>query len=375
MYPLKNSILGSLMLLFLMTAGSCRAEDTASGNIRPVTVADGLDHPWSIAFLPDGEFLVTERSGKLLHIKPDGKKTDISGMPEVHSRGQAGLFDVATAPDFISSGIIYLSYAGSGPGGNNTELVRAKVSLDEMLLMEKQVIFRASPKVSGNNHYGGRILFAPDGALFLTLGDRFEYRNEAQNTSNHLGAIVRLNPDGSIPADNPLKDKSDARPEIYSYGHRNVQGIALQPGTGLIWSHEHGPRGGDEVNILKAGANYGWPAVTFGEEYSGGKISDKTSAPGMEDPVLHWTPSIAPSGMTFYSGSHFPEWQGDIFLGALAGQHLRRLKVQGTKIIGEEILMEGIRERIRDVRSGPDGFLYILTDSSAGRLIRLEPAQ
>lgn len=355
------------------------AQDTApvekSTAYKSVTVASGLSFPWALAFLPqDGGFLVTERDGKLLHISPDGKtKTEISGLPAIYAAGQSGLFDIALAPNFAKSRYVYFAFAEGTASENNTALARAVLDLKTHRLKKTQVIFRATPKVKGDNHYGGHILFAPDGSLFLTLGDRFSYRDEAQTTANHLGTLIRLNADGSIPKNNPFIEDKTSKPEVYSYGHRNVQGIAVQPGTNKIWTHEHGPRGGDEVNILKPGANYGWPVLTYGREYSGLVITDQTHAPGMEDSVVHWVPSIAPSGMAFYNGDKFPEWKGDIFVGALAGQHLRRLTVEGDKITHQTMMLKPMEERIRDVRSGPDGYIYILTDSPDGRLIRIEP--
>lgn len=352
-----------------------RAPIAREDHYKTVTLAEDLSFPWSLAFLPDGQgFLVTERDGKLLHLTADGKsRAEIAGLPAVHAAGQGGLFDIALSPDFKTDSTVYFAFAEGTRDQNNTALARARLDLEQHRLSNLEILFRATPKVGGNNHYGGRILFAPDGTLFLTLGDKFNYRDQAQSTADHFGTIIRLNPDGSIPRDNPFVDDKTAKPEIYSYGHRNTQGIALQPGTKTIWAHEHGPRGGDEVNILKPGANYGWPAVTFGREYSGLQITDKTAAPGMEDSVIHWTPSIAPSGMAFYDGDKFPEWRGDLFVGALAGQHLRHLKISGHKITHQAMMLKPMKERIRDVRNGPDGYLYLLTDSPDGRLIRLEP--
>ncbi len=342
---------------------------------KVVMLAEDLTVPWSLAFLPDAKgFLVTERGGRLLHLSPDGtKKIEIKGLPKVYAAGQSGLFSLIFSPEFKKDSMIYFAFAEGTSGQNNTALASAKLDMEKHIVSDVKVIFRALPKVKGSSHYGGHILMAPDGTLFLTLGDRFEYRDSAQVLTNHLGKIVRINPDGSIPKDNPFVNNKSAKPEIYSYGHRNIQGIALQPGTTTIWEHEHGPRGGDEVNILKPAANYGWPVVTFGREYSGREITDKTSAPGMEDPIINWVPSIAPSGMAFYDGDKFPQWRGDIFVGALAGQHLRHLKVDGRKITQQTVMLKSLGARIRDVRGGPDGYIYILTESPGGRLIRLEP--
>ena len=349
-------------------------KSTAGHAFRVVEVAVGLKNPWSLAFLPDGAMLVTERDGRLRLIR-GGKleKEPVAGAPKVVARGQGGLLDVVLHPQFASNGLLYLSYSAAGEGGANTAVMRARLSGNR--LEDAKVIFEAQPKTGGGNHYGSRLLFAPDGTLFVTLGDRFTYRDEAQNTANHLGTVIRINDDGSVPKDNPFVGKAGALPEIYSYGHRNSQGIALRPGTAEIWQHEHGPRGGDEVNILKPGANYGWPKITYGIDYSGAIISDKKALPGMEQPVVYWVPSIAPSGMAFYTGDKFPKWKGNLFVGALAKTHLRRLRLDGAKVVEQEELLAGLEERIRDVRSGPDGYLYVVTDdSSNGRVLRLEPA-
>ena len=336
-------------------------------------VTDALSHPWSVAFLPEGDFLITERDGKLWRVDNAGKKTEIKGVPEVQAHGQGGLLEIALSPTFAKDNLIYISYAGGTRFDFNTELARGKLDLKTNTISDLQVIFKAEPKVSGGNHFGGKILFLPDNTMLLTLGER-NRKDEAQKTEHHLGKIVRLNLDGSIPKDNPFVGKEGYKPEIYTYGNRNVQGIALQPGTDRVWEHEHGPKGGDEVNILKPGANYGWPKISFGVDYTGLKITDQTAAPGMEQPVIYWVPSIAPSGMTFYDGKKFPQWKGDIFVGALAGTHLRRLEVKDNKIIEQEVLLEDMEERIRDVRTGPDGSLYILTDSEDGKLLRISPA-
>ena len=339
---------------------------------RIVTVAKGLDHPWGLAFLPNGDMLVTERSGQLRIIR-EGKldPKPVRGLPDnIAASGQGGLLDVVLHPDFGKNRLIYLSYAGRGKGGAGTEVARGRLSGDRLENLE--VIFRVSPKTGGTGHYGSRLVFATDGTLFITTGDRRQMK-EAQNPGNHLGTVIRLRDDGSVPPDNPFIGRSDVRPEIFSYGHRNGQGMALQPGGSVIWMHEHGAQGGDEVNILRPGANYGWPAITYGVDYGGGKISDKTSAPGMEQPVVYWDPSIAPSGMAFYDGDRFPEWRGNLFVGALKLAHLRRLELKGDKVVAQEKLLEDLDARIRDVRNGLDGYLYVLTDSSDGRLIRLEP--
>ncbi|WP_420347907.1 PQQ-dependent sugar dehydrogenase [Pelagibius sp.] len=347
-------------------------EQSEQADFKVVPLTEGLDHPWGLAFLPDGGMLITERSGDLRLFK-DGRLESgaVAGVPEVAARGQGGLLDVAVHPSFAENGLIYLSYAGPGEGGASTEVARGR--LDGMTLQDVEVIFRATPKSGGTGHFGSRLVFDRDGKLFISLGDRRQIR-ESQNLGNHIGTVIRLNDDGSVPEDNPFLGQAGALPEIYSYGHRNVQGMTLHPVSGEIWSHEHGPRGGDELNLVKAGANYGWPVITYGIDYSGAIITDKTEAPGMEQPIVYWDPSIAPSGMAFYDGDQFPEWQGDLFIGALAHLHLRRLEMEGGQVVGQESLLTGLNERIRDVRNGPDGYLYVLTDSSNGQLLRLEPA-
>lgn len=370
---LSGALAGLLASLAMISAAAAEvSERSDQAAFKVVTLTEGLDHPWGMAFLPDGGLLVTERSGQLRHFK-DGRleSAPIKGAPEVVARGQGGLLDVVVHPAFAENGLVYLSYAGAGDGGVGTEVARGRLEGGE--LKDLEVIFRAQPKTNGTRHFGSRLVFAEDGSLYISLGDRGSFMRESQNTGNHIGTVVRLNDDGSVPADNPFVGQADKRPEIFSYGHRNVQGMTLHPETGAIWAHEHGPRGGDEVNLLKVGANYGWPAITYGIDYSGAIISDKTEAPGMEQPVVFWDPSIAPSGMAFYQGDKFPEWQGDLFVGALAHLHLRRLELDGDKVVGQESLLVDLGERVRDVRSGPDGYLYVLTDSGDGQILRLEP--
>lgn len=370
-----------LLIIFLCLAfffpATARTEIVKSqqARFRTEILADKMNFPWCVAFLPNGEFLITERGGKLLRVDKKGGKTEIQGMPTVYVRGQAGLFDVALAPDFEKSHWIFFAYMVADENRrSNVELARARLDLDKNRLSSMQVIFKALPKVEGENNNGGRILLTPDHKILLSVGDRFKM-DEAQNLQNHLGKLVRLNLDGTIPNNNPFVGRQDAKSEIYTYGNRNIQGIAIQPGDKQIWMHEHGPKGGDEVNIVKRGANYGWPKITYGIDYDGDIISEYTQAPGMEDPLVYWVPSIAPSGMAFYHGNAFPKWKGDLFLGALAGQHLRRLEIKNDRIVGQEVLLQDLKERIRDVRNGPDGYLYLLTDSSVGKLIRLVPAR
>lgn len=371
-------VAGLVLAAALGPAQTARADEVYQSeqhSYRVVTVASELAHPWGIAFLPGGGLLVTERDGRLRVVR-DGKldPKPVSGLPRLMVGGQGGLLDVALAPAFADNRLIYFSYAGGRPGNAGTEVARGRLDLDAMTLRDVETIFAVEPKTPGAAHYGGRLQFHPDGTLFVTLGDRYSYMDQAQSITNHLGTIVRINPDGSVPEDNPFVGREGAKPEIFTYGNRNVQGIALRPGTTTIWTHEHGPRGGDELNIVKPGANYGWPEITYGIDYSGAIISDRTEAPGMEQPVVYWDPSIAPSGMTFYDGDKFPEWRGDIFMGALAHRHLRRLEMDGDEVVAQEQLLGELDARIRDVRTGPDGMLYVLTDAADGRILRLEPA-
>ncbi|AKJ30524.1 oxidoreductase [Caldimonas brevitalea] len=351
----------------LLWAGAAGAQA-----LKPVTVAKGLQHPWSLAFLPDGRMLVTERPGRLRVVSAQGALSrPLQGVPAVDHRGQGGLLDVAVDPQFKDNGWIYLSYAEAGDGGNATAVARAKLQGER--LTDLAVIFRQTPRYDGGNHFGSRLVFARDGRLFITLGDRFSLRDQAQALDNHLGKIVRIEPDGKVPADNPLARRAGAKPEIWSYGHRNVQGAVLHPTTGELWTHEHGPQGGDEVNIAEAGKNYGWPVITYGREYGTGfKIGEGDAKPGMEQPLIHWTPSIAPSGMAFVTSDRYPGWQGSLFVGALRNQALLRLELDGRKVVRQERLLQTLNERIRDVRQGPDGWLYVLTDSEDGKVLRLQ---
>jgi glucose/arabinose dehydrogenase len=335
-------------------------------------VSDELENPWGLAFLPDGRMLVTERPGSLRIVATDGSVSEpLANVPEVYARGQGGLLDVALDPDFSANRTVYLSYSEPGDDGAGTAVARARLSDDG--LSDVAVIFRQKPKPDSRRHFGSRLVFAHDGTLFVTLGDR-GLGEPAQDLQSHIGKIVRINPDGSVPADNPFVGRADALPEIWSYGHRNVQGATLHPDTGQLWTVEHGARGGDEINRPEAGKNYGWPVITYGVDYSGERIGVGTSKPGMEQPVHYWDPSIAPSGMTFYTGDAFPDWRGDLFVGSLKFSYLARLDVEDGKIAGEEKLIEDLDQRVRDVRQGPDGNLYLLTDEDESRILKLEPA-
>lgn len=342
---------------------------------RIETVTAGLEHPWSLAFLPDGRMLVTERVGRLRIIARDGSldPEPVAGVPEAFVAAQAGLMEVLPDPDFASNQWLYLSYAYGTEQANNTRLARGR--LVDGRLQDVEVLFSALPAKAGAAHYGGRMAFLPDQTLVLTLGDGFDWREQAQNPANHLGKIVRLHRDGSVPADNPLVGQAGAAAEIYSLGHRNVQGIYYDARLQRLYSHEHGPRGGDELNLIEPGHNYGWPLITYGVDYTGAQISPYTELPGLQQPLLHWTPSVAPSSLTQYRGALFPEWQGDLFASTLAERSVRRIRMLHGKLAGEEILFEELEERIRDVRSGPDGALYLLTDNAQGRVLRVVPAE
>ncbi len=347
---------------------------SSAGNLKVETVAEGLSQPWALAFLPDGRMLVTERPGRMRIVAPDGKlSAPLQGVPKVAASGQGGLHDVVLDRDFAQNKIIYFCFADPAGGGARTAMARA--ALGDGTLDGVKVIFHQDGPLSSGNHFGCRIAQSADHNLFLTMGDHFTYRDEAQNLGNQLGKIVRIKPDGTVPGDNPFVGRNDAWPEIWSYGHRNSQGAAIHPVTGKLWEHEHGPRGGDEVNIAEKGKNYGWPVIGYGIDYSGAKIHESTSKSGMEQPVKYWVPSIAPSGMAFYTADLFPAWKGSLFVGALAGQMLVRLTLDGEKVTGEERLLEGLRERIRDVRVGPDGALYLVTGNSAGRVLKVVPAK
>lgn len=344
---------------------------SSAGPLKVETVATGLVNPWALAFLPDGRMLVTERPGRMRIVEKDGKLSQpLGGVPEVWANRQGGLLDVIADRGFASSRRIFFCYAERMEGGGRTTVARAQ--LGEGALEQTQVIFRQEGPPSSGNHYGCRMAQAADGNLFVGMGDHFTYRDQAQNLGNHIGKLIRITPDGKAPDDNPFVRQPSAKPEIWSYGHRNVQALTLHPSTGVPWEIEHGPRGGDEVNVVGRGKNYGWPVIGYGIDYSGAKIHESTAKDGMEQPAKYWVPSIAPSGMAFLtSEAVFPAWRGNLFVGALAGQMLVRLTVDGERVTGEERLLGELRERIRDVRMGPDGALWLLTDSAQGRLLRV----
>ena len=338
---------------------------------RAVDVAQGFEHPWGLAFLPDGRMLVTERPGRLRLVSKSGERSEpLAGVPAVRAGGQGGLLDVAVGPEFSRDRLVYLSFSEPGDGGiAGTAVARGR--LGERGLEDTQTIWRQHPKVRGTFHWGSRLVFRPDGTLFVTLGDRFS-RPHVQDLASTIGKVVRINADGTIPRDNPFADRSGVRPEIWSSGHRNAQAAALDSG-GRLWTVEHGAMGGDELNQPQAGRNYGWPVITYGVDYSGVKIGEGTAKAGMEQPVYYWDPVIAPSGATFYSGSAFPAWRGDLLVGSLRPGGLVRLRIVDGRVAEETHWVVEPGERVRDVRQGPDGLVYLLTDSPNGRLIRLEP--
>ncbi len=344
--------------------------------IKVETVAAGLRYPWGLQFLPDGRLLVTERSGQLRIVTKDGAAgPPVTGVPKVMTAGQGGLLDVALAPDFASSALIYLSYSEPRDGfKNGTSVARAKLVLDKDSgrLDDLSVIFQQQPAVASTFHFGSRIVFAPDGSLFITTGERNFAKSESQNAANHIGKVIHILPDGSPAPGNPQKDGWD--PKVWSIGHRNIQGAAIDPATGQLWTVEHGARGGDELNRPEAGKNYGWPVISYGRDYSGVKIGEGTSKPGMEQPLYYWDPSIATSGLAFYTGGLFANWNGNLFVGGLRGAHLARLVLKDGEVIAHERLLEDQAERVRDVRQGPDGALWVLTDDgSNGKILRLVP--
>lgn len=364
------------ILSAVLTASSVAAAETYPSQhyaLRAVTVAEGLEHPWGLAFLPDGALLVTEREGRVRLVSAGGRLSPpLAGVPAVYASGQGGMLDVALDPDFERNGMIYLSYAEPGPGGAGTAVARARLDRAGVRLEGLRVIFRQEPKSRGGRHFGGRLVFARDGRLFITVGERGE-RDRVQDFSVNRGQVIRINADGSVPEDNPFVGKTGKRPEVWSHGHRNPQGAALHPTTGELWLHEHGARGGDEVNIARSGRNYGWPIIAYGRHYSGDRIGIGTHKEGLEQPLHYWDPSIAPSGMTFYTGDLFPKWRGSLLVGALKFQLVSRLTLSGERVLEEERFLEGLDERIRDIRQGPHGALYLLTDSDDGRILRIEP--
>lgn len=368
---IRLAVAFALWIPLLAAAQTVRTEEHS---FRVVKVVEGLEYPWSLAFLPDGRMLVTERPGRLRVVSKDGKLAPkaVEGLPQVAAIGQGGLHDVVLHPQYATNHLIYIAYAARGSDGIGTELARGRFTGER--LEDVQVLFRQSPKGRNDVHFGGRIVFDRAGFVYLTLGERGE-KERAQRPNDHAGSVIRLHDDGRVPQDNPFVGKSGWKPEKFDLGHRNQQGAALNPRTGMLWTHEHGPQGGDEINVIRPGRNYGWPIITYGANYgSGTKIGEGTAKPGMEQPIHYWVPSIAPSGMAFYTGDKFLRWQGDLFVGALKAQLLVRLRLEGEKVVREERMLQGALGRIRDVRVGPDGFIYLLTDERNGVLARLEPS-
>ena len=363
-------VLALMMLLGCLPAMPAQTETYRSReHVYAVeAVVTGLQHPWAVAFLPDGGLLITERGGRLLRIDAAGARTTVTGLPEVAAAGQGGLLDVILDPGFPANRLIYFSYVERHGGGLRTAVAAAVLDGDRLL--EVQRIFAMNRASRGGRHFGSRLAILNDGDLVVGLGDRGQ-RDRAQDPADHAGSVLRIRPDGSPSPRTAALAIPGAAPEVFTWGHRNIQGLAIHPETGAVWVHEHGPRGGDEVNIVRGGANYGWPVVTFGREYAGPPIGIGTEAPGMEPPLLHWTPSIAPSGMAFHTGDEFPRWRGDLFAGALVGRHLRRVVLRGGEAVEQEVLLDRLAERVRDVRQGPDGALWVLTDESDGALYRI----
>lgn len=379
---MKKSFAFISALLVLAVPANAQNEPTVikseKTSIRVEVIASGLQNPWGLTFLPDGRALVTERPGRLRIIGKDNKLSDpVGGVPEVAAVGQGGLLDVALSPDFAKDNLVFLSFAEPrGASGSSTSVARGKlVEKDGKATLEDvKVIFRQEPARIGGFHFGSRLVFARDGNLFVTTGER-NLKTPSQDLSNHIGKIIRITPDGGVPKDNPFVNNKDAKPEIWSWGHRNVQGATLHPQTGKLWLTEHGPRGGDEINIPEAGKNYGWPVIGYGVDYSGAKMHEATQKEGMEQPIHHWTPSIAPSGAMFYTGDLFKEWKGNFFTGSLVFTSLYRIELNGEKVVKEEPIVEQLGERIRDVRQAPDGSIWLLTDARNGKVLRLTPAK
>ena len=381
--PAAVPLVLSFLLLPACQSGAEQVQSHVSlaHSFRVVRVAGGLEHPWAVAFLPGGDMLVTERPGRLVRVGADGSSTTVRGLPDIAAIDRGGLLDLVLDPGFADNRLLYFSYTEKSRlawwrGGGEvyrTAVARAELAGDRLVSVRR--IFAMNRASSGGRHFGSRLAFLPDGDLLVTVGDRGE-RHRAQDPSDHAGSVLRIRPDGSPSPRTAALAIPGAAPEVFTFGHRNPQGLAVHPVTGAVWIHEHGPRGGDEVNVLRGGANYGWPVVTYGREYvrhGGGCIGIGGEAPGMEPPLLHWTPSIAPSGMAFYTGTRFPRWRGDLFVGALWGRHLRRLVVRGGTVVTQEALLPKRLGRIRDVRQGPDGRLWLLTDKRRGALYRIEP--
>ena len=374
--PLVSLVLGCSPASVPAQGAAARSPtpESTPGVVRAETYASGLVNPWALAFLPDGRLLVTEKAGRLRIVARDGSLSEpLEGVPAVFARGQGGLLDVAVDPQFAQNQLVYLSFAEPDDSGRAGTTV-ARGRLGARGLENVQVIYRQRPKMRGGGHYGSRIVFSRDGTIFVTQGDRQSWRDSAQSLTAGLGKIVRINPDGTIPRDNPFVNRAGALPEIWSYGHRNLQGAVLHPETGRLWTVEHGARGGDELNHPEAGKNYGWPVITYGVDYSGMRIGEGTGREGMEQPVYYWDPVIAPSGLMVYTGEAFPTWKGNFIIGSMTPGALVRLVMENGRVVKEERYLGELRERIRDVQQGPDGMIYAVTDNREGRVLRIVPA-
>jgi glucose/arabinose dehydrogenase len=371
---MKPHLLVSLRATFVAAFLASLCAGSTAQPVRTVPVVEGLDNPWAVAFLPDGRMLITEKAGVLRIAQSDGRlSAPLAGLPAVAATGQCGLLDVVPDPDFANNQRIFFTFAEPGDGGNSTAVGRARLVGQQ--LQEVRTIFSQRPKMKSSHHCGSRIVFDRSGHLLVGLGDRFSGKDEAQNPANHIGKVVRITVDGQAPADNPWVGREGAAPEVFSLGHRNIQGAALHPGSGELWASEHGPQGGDEINRVQAGRNYGWPLVTFGRNYgTGTRIGEEGPKPGFEQPLRHWVPtSVAPSGLAFVTSERYPGWKGSLLMGTLRGQVLIRLTLEGDRVAAEQRLLEDLKLRIRDVRQGPDGWIYVLTDGAAARLLRLQP--
>ncbi len=373
---LPRATLTCAVLTCACAGGSSSNSAPAPADAGPVfsvdTVATGLKNPWSLAFLPDGGMIVTEKYGGIRHYpKGSPEYRELEGVPRSLQLADGGLLDIALDPRFSENRLVYLAFTEGDSAANHTALFRARLDGDR--LADGHVIFRASPDKVGTGHPGGRIVFLPDETLLLTVGDGYDFRDQAQNLNSPLGKIMRLDREGRPPENNPFASRPEAIPAIFSYGHRNPQGLLVDPRDGTAWEHEHGPKGGDEINRLQPGLNYGWPRTSFGVDYSGELISKEQTAKDIEPPVLVWVPSIAPSGFALYLGDAFPEWKGDFFVGGLAEKSLRRVRMRGGEVVLQEILLRELKARVRDVRNGPDGFLYLVTDAPEGSVLRLRP--
>lgn len=372
--PAAGTATATMLRIFTVVSLLLVSWSAAALDYRVRVVADGLDHPWSLAALPDGSLLVTERAGRLRVIEQGRlREKPVAGVPAVLVDSQAGLFDVLPDRDFAQNRTLYLSFAAGTHEANGTRVIRAR--FDGRTLGEPATVFTAKPLKRGGAHYGARMAQLGDGSLLIGLGDGFEFREQAQNLASHLGKIVRVMPDGSVPADNPFVGRADALPEIYSLGHRNVQGLIYDPQSRIVYAHEHGPRGGDEINRIEPGRNYGWPLVTFGLDYTGAMVSPFTERAGLEPPLLHWTPSIAPAGMALYRGDAFAQWRDSLLVSALAARELRRIPLADGKPGAQETLFKELNERLRDVRVAADGGLYLLTDANPGKVLKVDPAR